>query len=193
MPISMAARTRHAMSAPISNRPKSASAVLLSLRLPSVTVVAALGTMMPELRNPISAMKSPTPAATAEYSSNGMVEMISWRTPRSVSTKKATPEMKTAPSAACQGTPIPLTTEYVKYAFSPMPGASAMGYLAKPPIRKLPAAAERHVAAVTAARGMPVSCRMAGLTKTMYAIVMNVVNPARISVRQSAPSFWNSK
>src|SRR5471030_228800 len=74
-----------------------------------------------------------------------------------------------------------------------MPGASAIGYRANPPIRKLPAAAERQVAAVTAANGIPASCRMAGLTKTMYAIVMNVVNPARISVFQSAPSFWNSK
>ena len=44
-----------------------------------------------------------------------------------VSRKKATPEMKTAPNAACQGTPMPFTTEYVKYALSPMPGASAMG------------------------------------------------------------------
>ena len=74
-----------------------------------------------------------------------------------------------------------------------MPGASAMGYLAKPPMRQLPTAAEMHVAAVTAASGMPVSCRMAGLTKTMYAIVMKVVNPARISVFQVAPSFSNSK
>src|ERR1039458_9403539 len=48
-------------------------------------------------------------------------------------------------------------------------------------------AADKHVAAVTAASGIPVSCRIAGLTKTMYAIVMNVVQPARISVRQLAP------
>src|SRR5208283_4306931 len=40
---------------------------------------------------------------------------------------------------------------------------------------------------------MPASCRIAGLTKTMYAIVMNVVKPARISVRQSAFSAANSK
>ena len=74
-----------------------------------------------------------------------------------------------------------------------MPGASAMGYRANPPIRKLPAAAERQVAAVTAASGMPVSWRMAGLTKTIYAIVMKVVKPARTSVFHSAPSAWNSK
>jgi hypothetical protein len=61
------------------------------------------------------------------------------------------------------------------------------------PISRLPAAAEMQVAAVTAARGMPVSLRMAGLTKTMYAMVMNVVSPARISVFQSAPSAANSK
>ena len=52
-------------------------------RLPSVTVVAGSGTMMPELRNPISAMNRPTPAATAAYSSSGMAEMMSWRTPSS--------------------------------------------------------------------------------------------------------------
>jgi hypothetical protein len=34
-------------------------------------------------------------------------------------------------------------------------------------MRKLPTAAERQVAAVTAASGIPVSCRIAGLTKTM--------------------------
>src|SRR5262245_21421035 len=74
-----------------------------------------------------------------------------------------------------------------------MPGASAMGYLARPPIRKLPTAAEIHVAAVTAANGIPVSCRIDGFTKTMYAIVMKVVNPARTSVRQSVPSVLNWK
>src|ERR1044072_4203678 len=68
-----------------------------------------------------------------------------------------------------------------------------MGYFAKPPIKKLPIAAERHVAAVVAAAGMPASCRIPGFTKMMYAIVMNVVNPARISVRQLAPSDSNSK
>ena len=29
--------------------------------------------------------------------------------------------------AVCQGTPMPFTTVYVKYAFSPIPGASAIG------------------------------------------------------------------
>ena len=43
IPISMAARTRQASSAAVSSSPKSASAVLGSVRLPSVTVVAGFG------------------------------------------------------------------------------------------------------------------------------------------------------
>ena len=44
--------------------------------------------------------------------------------------------------------------------------------------------AQRQVAVVTAARGMPVWERMAGLTKMMYAMVTKVVRPASVSVRQ---------
>ena len=47
MPMSIAALTRQAISAAISSRPKSASSVFGSRRLPSVTVVAGFGTMMP--------------------------------------------------------------------------------------------------------------------------------------------------
>ncbi len=57
----------------------------------------------------------------------------------------------------------------------------------------LPKAAHKHVAATTAASGIPVSCRIAGFTKMMYAMVMKVVHPARISVRQFVPSARNSK
>ena len=50
-----------------------------------------------------------------------------------------------------------------------------------------------HVAATTASCGMPVSLRIDGFTKMMYAIVTNVVNPASISVRQLVCSSWNWK
>src|SRR5580704_6275928 len=40
---------------------------------------------------------------------------------------------------------------------------------------------------------MPVSCRIDGLTKMIYAIVMNVVTPASSSVFQFVPSAVNSK
>ena len=65
MPISMAARTRQASSAAISSSPKSASAVLLSVQIAQGHRGGGMGTMMPELRKPMKAMKSPTPAATA--------------------------------------------------------------------------------------------------------------------------------
>ena len=90
-------------------------------------MVAGSDTMMPALRSPMNAMKSPTPAATAAYSSDGIAATIACRRPVSVRIKNATPERNTAPSAVCHGTPMPFTTVYVKYAFSPMPGASAIG------------------------------------------------------------------
>jgi len=52
-------------------------------------------------------------------------------------------------------------------------------------------AAQRQVEVVTAARGMPVWERMAGLTKMMYAMVMKVVRPATISVRHVV--LWAAK
>ena len=58
---------------------------------------------------------------------------------------------------------------------------------------KLPSAAARHVAAVTPAIGMPVWCRIDGFTKMMYAIVMNVVSPARHSVFHVVPRAAKSK
>src|ERR1700691_4395680 len=57
----------------------------------------------------------------------------------------------------------------------------------------LPKAAQRQVAMVTEARSIPVCARMEGFTKMMYAIVMKVVAPARISVRQLVlcSAKWN--
>ena len=52
--------------------PKRASAVAGAWRLPRVTVVAAEGTTMPELRRPMKAMKRPMPPATAAWSWCGM-------------------------------------------------------------------------------------------------------------------------
>jgi hypothetical protein len=52
-------------------------------------------------------------------------------------------------------------------------------------------AAHRQVEVVTAASGIPVWERMAGFTKTMYAMVMKVVRPARTSVRHVV--WWAAK
>src|SRR5262249_23205257 len=64
---------------------------------------------------------------------------------------------------------------------------------ARTPIVRLPNAAHRQVAATTAVIGIPVSCRIAGFTKMMYAMVTNVVAPARISVRQLVLRSRNRK
>ena len=64
-PISIAARTRKACSTAMSTMPKIASRVAGACRLPSVTVVAGLGTMMPALRSPMNAINRPMPPATA--------------------------------------------------------------------------------------------------------------------------------
>jgi hypothetical protein len=61
------------------------------------------------------------------------------------------------------------------------------------PIRMQPMAADRQVAAATAGTGIPVWLRIAGFTNTMYAMVRNVVAPARTSVRHVDPRscIWN--
>jgi hypothetical protein len=59
-------------------------------------------------------MNSPIPPATAANRCGGIAAMISWRMPAKVSTRKATPEMKTQPRATGQGTPIPWTTVKLK-------------------------------------------------------------------------------
>ena len=75
---------------------------------------------------------------------------------------------------------MPLTTVYVKYAFNPIPGASASGRFASTPIRMEPNAAHTHVAMVTAPSDMPVLRQdLPGLTKMMYAIVTNVVTSGK--------------
>ena len=75
-----------------------------------------------------------------------------------------------------------------KKKFSPMPGASAMGYFAHSPIRIVAAPDTTHVASSTAPKSSPVGFPVksvdstAGCTKMMYAIVRNVVMPATTSV-----------
>ena len=51
--------------------------------------------------------------------------------------------------------------------------------------------AARQVAAATPAAGMPVVLRIEGLTRTMYAMVRKVVNPASTSVWTVVPRAWS--
>src|SRR6185436_12013555 len=56
-----------------------------------------------------------------------------------------------------------------------------------------PKAATRMVATVLGPAGNPAKDRIAGLTTMMYAIVVNVVRPPRISVRALDPRAWTRK
>ena len=107
IPASTAIRTPYASNPAVSSKPNSASTVFGSRRFPSVTMVAGLATIIPALRNPISAMNSPMPLATAAYISRGMESTIGRAAPASASTKNASPERNTAPNAVSHGTPIP--------------------------------------------------------------------------------------
>ena len=77
---------------------------------------------------------------------------------------------------------MPSTTEKAKNAFNPIAGAKPNGKLATKPIRKQPTAAPKQVAVTKAPASMPVSDKMLGLTAMMYAMVRNVVRPAKSSV-----------
>ena len=70
---------------------------------------------------------SPIPAVIATRIECGIPLTIILRMPNKLTSKNRQPEMNTAPSAACHAKPMPLTTAYAKYAFSPMPGAIAIG------------------------------------------------------------------
>ena len=87
-PMSMEARTRRTCRIAMRRRPKMARAVDGAWRLPRVTVVAGLGTMMPALRNPMKAMKRPMPPPTAAWSWWGMAATRRWRIPEKVRSEK---------------------------------------------------------------------------------------------------------
>ena len=107
------------------------------------------------------------PATIALRSEVGMPATSQPRTPVSDSTTNTMPEISTAASACCQGSPAAPTTVKAKKAFSPMPGAMPTGKFAAKPITVEPSAAARQVATNTAPGSMPVVPRIAGLTKTM--------------------------
>src|SRR5699024_3866325 len=83
---------------------------------------------------------------TAIFISIGMGLILYSRSPVNVSSTNITPEKRTPVKAVCHGIPIVSTTVKAKNAFSPMPGAKAMGYFAITPIKRQPTKAARHVA-----------------------------------------------
>ena len=77
--------------------------------------------------SPINAINRPMPTLTACFSVIGIALKIASRTLKHDKKIKITPSINTAASAICQEYPYWRTTVYAKYAFSPIPGASANG------------------------------------------------------------------
>ena len=77
--------------------------------------------------NPINAINRPIPTDTAFFRLYGIASKIASRTLSSDNRIKIIPSTSTAASATFQEYPIWSTTVYAKYAFSPIPGASANG------------------------------------------------------------------
>ena len=69
----------------------------------------------------------PTPAEMANFRFRGIELMMYSRMRNTEIRKKITPEQNTAASACCQVYFMVSTTVKAKKAFSPMPGASAIG------------------------------------------------------------------
>ena len=81
----------------------------------------------PRFFNPITMMKSPIPAWMAILRESGMAWITCLRNPVRERTMNRIPVQKTIASAPCQGTPRLPQMVKVKKAFSPIPGASAIG------------------------------------------------------------------
>jgi hypothetical protein len=75
-----------------------------------------------------------------------------------------------------------ITSIYAKNALRPIPGAIAIGALAKTPVAIVAIAVTRQVTAIRAGLSIPACDKIEGFTKMIYAIVRNVVVPAIISV-----------
>ena len=137
---------------------------------------------IPAFARPMIVMKRPIPTETAFLIEFGIDFIIASRIPTIERMIKRTPSSKTAVSASCHEQPMPRTTEYVKNAFNPRPGASATGRLATNAMTSVAIADEMAVAVKTLLHTIPVpSARILGFRARMYAIARKVVIPATIS------------
>ena len=110
MPIRIAPLTFRRSSVTISRKPNTAISACGLCRSPAVTMVAGLATTRPALFSAISARNRPMPTVMAVRSECGMPLTIISRNPSTLTSTNRQPEMNTAPSADCHGTPIPSTT-----------------------------------------------------------------------------------
>ena len=102
MPMTMAPVTRRAMRALMRKTPATASRAAGCPRSPKVTKVEGEAATRPQFFMPMKAMKVPMPTTMAYLRSMGTASMIIWRRRVTVSSRKITPEMKTAPRPVSQ-------------------------------------------------------------------------------------------
>ncbi len=122
----------------------------------------------------MNVMNKPIPTAMADMMESGMASTNLLRIPNSVRIRKNNPEINTAPRAVCQSI-FPEMSRVAKKAFSPIPGAIAMGALATTPTIIVAMPLTRHVTAMraclsirsTPVNSMPSRLRMDGFTKMM--------------------------
>jgi hypothetical protein len=75
-----------------------------------------------------------------------------------------------------------LTKLYERNAFSPIPGAIAIGAFVNKPVIIVIMALTKQVTIISAGLSIPAALKIVGFTKIIYAIVRNVVAPATNSV-----------
>ncbi|WP_244555804.1 hypothetical protein, partial [Escherichia coli] len=91
----------------------------------------------------------------ATANSLGSASAIVYRRPVTASVKKTHPDRKTTPRPGCHGIPAPITKEYVKNAFNPIPGARANGAFPKIANISVPMAVASMVTVIRAALTIP--------------------------------------
>ena len=110
MPMIMAPFTLWAMSTAVRMSPKQVSRGSGFSMCPRVTKVALSATTIPAFFMPMKAMNMPMPTTMALLSARGTASMSICRIFVTVSRKKTTPDMKTAPRATVQCRPTVVHT-----------------------------------------------------------------------------------
>src|SRR5699024_308990 len=150
IPINIAAGTFLVINITVITRPAKVSSTPPLCTSPRLISVDSSPAITPDDCSPTKVMKNPIPALTAIFISIG-IELITYsRKPVKVRMTKITPENRTPVSAVCHGISIVNTTVNAKNAFSPIPGASAIGYFAIILINKQPTKAAKHAGTKTA-------------------------------------------
>ena len=121
----------------------------------------------PAFASPMIAMNNPIPTATAFFKLSGIDLMIASRIPQIERIMNKIPSSNTAVNANCHEQPIPRTTEKVKNALRPRPGARATGRFATKAITNVARAAAIAVAVNTGPHSIPEPERMLGFTARM--------------------------